>query len=245
MRGEYNGLSVARLLKLLPAWCVHLYTASSAVVGLWALHAIVQGEYRLAFYLMVLTLAIDGTDGMLARAADVKSKLPWFDGRRLDDICDYFTYVLVPAFFMVEAKLLPHPAWAALPVIASGYGFSQDKAKTDDHFFLGFPSYWNVLAMYLYLMEASPTTGLWFVVPLSIAVFIPIRFVYPTRTLPLRPVSLVVMGAWGVMFSWVSVRPDPDPLWLRLTLFGPLYYVVLSLLLNIPTVRTQLMGARP
>ena len=239
MRGEYNGLSVARLLKLIPAWCVHLYTASSAVVGLWALHAIVQGEYRLAFYLMVLTLAIDGTDGMLARAVDVKGKLPWFDGRRLDDICDYFTYVLVPAFFMVEAHLLPHPAWAALPVIASGYGFSQDKAKTDDHFFLGFPSYWNVLAMYLYLMEATPTTGLLFVVPLSILVFVPLRFIYPTRTRALRPVSVVVMGVWGVIFSWVSVRPDPDPVLLRLTLFGPLYYVGLSLLLNVPTFRAQ------
>jgi phosphatidylcholine synthase len=236
MRGEYNGLSVARLLKTIPAWCVHLYTASSAVVGLWALDAIVDGEYRLAFYLMLLTVAIDGTDGICARFFDVKGKIPWFDGRRLDDICDYFTYVLVPAFFMVEAHLLPHPVWAALPVIASGYGFSQDNAKTEDHFFLGFPSYWNVLAMYLYLMGASPTTGLWFVAPLSIAVFIPIRFIYPTRTRQLRPLSLVVMAAWGILFSWVSVQPEPDPFWIRFSLFGPVYYTVLSLALNVPVL---------
>ena len=232
-------MSAARLLRTIPAWCVHLYTASSAVAGLWALHAIVDGEYRLAFYLMLLTMAIDGTDGMCARAVDVKGKLPWFDGRRLDDICDFFTYVLVPAFFMVEANLLPHPAWAALPVIASGYGFSQDDAKTEDHFFLGFPSYWNVVAMYLYLMQASPTTGLWIVAPLSLAVFIPIRFIYPTQTRPFRPLSLCVMGLWGLVFSWVSVRPDPDPIWLRISLFGPAYYVGLSLLLNMPVFRPQ------
>jgi phosphatidylcholine synthase len=32
---------------------------------------------------------------------------------------------------------------------ASAYGFCQLDAKTGDHFFLGFPSYWNILAFYL------------------------------------------------------------------------------------------------
>ena len=33
-------------------------------------------------------------------------------------------------------------------VMASGYGFSQADAKTEDHYFLGWPSYWNVFALY-------------------------------------------------------------------------------------------------
>ena len=122
------------------AWCVHLYTASSAVFGVWAIWAIFAHEFRLSIYLMLLTLAIDSTDGALARVARVSERIPWFDGRRLDDICDFFTYVIVPACFLIEADLLPHGAWTAVPVLASCYGFSQVDAKTPDHCFIGFPS---------------------------------------------------------------------------------------------------------
>ena len=62
------------------AWLVHLYTASSAVFGLWAVHAVFAHEYRLAIGLMLVTLVIDATDGMLARALDVRGRIPWFDG---------------------------------------------------------------------------------------------------------------------------------------------------------------------
>src|ERR1043165_1101811 len=37
--------------------------------------------------------------------------------------------------------------------LASAYGFSQTNAKTDDGFFLGFPSYWNIVAFYLYVLR--------------------------------------------------------------------------------------------
>ena len=181
-------------MKTLGAWCVHLYTASSAVFGIWAIYAISQHQYRLVIYLMLLTLVIDSTDGAFARAADVKGRIPWFDGRRLDDIVDYFTYVLVPAFFMIEAELLPHPAWVVAPVLASCYGFSRDDAKTEDHFFTGFPSYWNVLAMYLYLLGIAPESGLAFTLAFTAMVFVPMRYIYPSRTHIGRPLSLAVLA---------------------------------------------------
>jgi phosphatidylcholine synthase len=216
------------------AWCVHLYTASSAVLGTWAIHAIFQHEYRLAIYLMLLTLAIDATDGAFARAADVRGRIPWFDGRRLDDIVDFFTYVLVPACLLIEAELLPHPAWVAVPVLASCYGFSRDDAKTDDHFFTGFPSYWNVVAMYLYLLEIRPETGLWITFAFSAGVFIPVRYIYPSRTRIGRPLSLAVLGVWMIAFSWIGVRPNPDRVSIWLSLLGPAYYLAFSFLLNLP-----------
>jgi phosphatidylcholine synthase len=224
---------------ILLAWAVHLYTASSVLIGLWALDAIRRHEFRLAMYLMLITMAIDATDGMWARRARVKERIPWFDGRRLDDICDFFTYVLVPACMLVETRLLPHPAWASLPVLASAYGFSQEDAKTPDHFFLGFPSYWNVVVMYLYLMGASPSTALWIIALLSAGVFVPIRYIYPTRTPTLRSLSMGMATLWGIAFSWVAVRPDPNPTWVVLTLLiGPGYYLALSFLLHF-TLRRQ------
>ncbi len=217
----------------LAAWGVHLYTASSAVFGVWGVAACFAHEFRLAIYLMLLTLVIDSTDGALARLVDVRGRIPWFDGRRLDDICDFFTYVILPACFVVEAQLLPHPAWVAVPILASCYGFSQDGAKTPDHFFTGFPSYWNVLAIYLYLLDVSPAAGLWWVLGLSAAVFAPLKYVYPSRTRTLRPVTLAVLAAWLLVISWVGVRPEPEPVLVRLSLLGPAYYVGLSLVLNL------------
>jgi phosphatidylcholine synthase len=218
---------------------VHLYTASAAALGIWAIVAIFAHEFRLAMYLLMLTLVIDSTDGAFARAARVSDRIPWFDGRRLDDICDFFTYVLVPACFLIEAQLLPHPAWAAVPVLASCYGFSRSDAKTEDNMFTGFPSYWNVVAMYLYLMQVSPWTGLWIVLAFSAAVFVPLVYIYPSRTREYRALSLTAMLVWVVGFSWLAVRPEPDPFWLWVSLLGPAYYLGLSLLLNVRRARAR------
>lgn len=225
-------------MRTLASWGVHLYTASSAVFGVWAIFAIFQHEYRLAIYLIMLTLVIDSTDGALARWADVRRAIPWFDGALLDNICDYFTYVVVPVCFMVEAGFLPHPVWAALPVLASAYGFSRNDAKTPDHFFTGWPSYWNVVAMYFYLIDVRPETAIWVTLLLSAAIFVPIRYIYPSRTRILRPLSLAVLGLWVLGFSFIAVRPDPRPLWVWLSLLGPAYYVALSLALNLRHPRT-------
>jgi phosphatidylcholine synthase len=223
------------------AWGVHLYTASSAVFGLFGVIACFRGQFRLAMYWMMLTMVIDSTDGALARLVDVRGQIPWFDGRRLDDICDYFTYVILPACFLVAANMLPHPLWAAVPILASGYGFSQDKAKTDDYFFLGWPSYWNVAVMYLYLLAEPASVTLIWVLGLAAAIFVPLKYIYPSRTRVLRPLSVAVLAVWVVVFSWLSVRPEPSLRWLYLTLaLGPGYYVGLSFLLNIPRVRDAL-----
>lgn len=205
--------------------------------GVWAIFAIFQQEYRLAIYLMMLTMVIDSTDGALARWADVRGSIPWFDGALLDNICDYFTYVIVPACFMVEAGFLPHPLWAAIPVLASSYGFSRDDAKTSDHFFTGWPSYWNVVAMYFYVMDVTPGTAVWLTLLFAALVFVPLRYIYPSRTRELRPLSLAVLGAWVLGFSWIAVRPDPQPFWIWLSLLGPGYYVALSIALHLRHLR--------
>ena len=40
-------------------------------------------------------------------------------------------------------------------LLSSGYGFNREDAKTSDHFFTGFPSYWNIVVFYLFVMHAS------------------------------------------------------------------------------------------
>jgi phosphatidylcholine synthase len=168
------------------AWGVHALTASGAAVGLAALLETARGHPRAALVCMLVALVIDSVDGTLARRADVERVVPRIDGRRLDDIVDYLNYVIVPVFFLAWQGYVEPLALAAAPVLASAYGFAQTEAKTDDGYFLGFPSYWNVVALYAFLLEASPAVTTTFLVALSIGVFVPLKYLYPSQ-----------MTAWG------------------------------------------------
>jgi phosphatidylcholine synthase len=141
------------------AWLAHLYTATGALLAFLAATDIFEHDYRTAFFWLYLSVVVDSTDGVLARAARVSERLPWFSGARLDDIVDYLTYVFVPALFVWRALLVPD-RWAvpiaAAMLLSSAYGFSREDAKTPDHFFTGFPSYWNAVVFYLFVARLSP-----------------------------------------------------------------------------------------
>jgi phosphatidylcholine synthase len=226
----------ASALRRAAAWGVHAFTASSAAAGIVAVLASERGDAQTAFALMALTVAIDAIDGTLARAVGVKQVLPYFDGTRLDDVVDYFTYVIVPALFLVHAHLLPSGAAvpiALCPVLASAYGFCRTDAKTADHFFTGFPSYWNIVAFYLYTLGWSPLANAAVVVGLSIAVFVPLRYVYPSRTTTLRWLTVGLGCVWGAAVLFVLARLGTAPRTIVVaSLAYPAYYVALSLAMH-------------
>src|SRR5919108_4915542 len=217
---------------LVLAWLVHLYTALGAVVALFAVICIEQGLFREAFWLMALAVAIDASDGTLARAVRIKEVIPWFDGDRLEDIIDYANYVIVPCLFLLHAKLLPSQDahWlAALPLVASAYGFCQKEAKTADHFFLGFPSYWNIVAFYLYVLQAPLWINGFSIIILSILVFVPIRYIYPSRSPAYRGLTNGLGVLWAVaLLSVIYLLPQPPRELVWLSLLFPVYYTALS-----------------
>jgi phosphatidylcholine synthase len=231
-----RGLPQFSLWRQTAAWAVHAYTASGAVVGFLALHATVLGRARDAFVWMLIAVLIDATDGTLARAVDIKRVLPWFDGAKLDDIIDYFTFVIVPLVFVYQLQLLPTSGtllFVAVPLLASAYGFCQAAAKTADFFFTGFPSYWNIVAFYLYAGQ----TPLWFngvlICLLSVFVFIPIRYIYPSRTVPFRRLTNILGWLWvGVLLVLLWQFPNPPGWLVLLSLYYPLYYTILSFYLH-------------
>jgi phosphatidylcholine synthase len=218
------------------AWAVHAFTASGAVMGLAALDATVQGDYRGAFLWMIAATAVDAVDGWLARLARVGERAPGLDGKRLDDIVDYLTYVVAPAFLLLRAGLLPEGAgWpvAAAMLLSSAYGFSRTDAKTPDHFFTGFPSYWNVVALYLYLLGLDPAANAAVLLVLVALVFVPIGYIYPSRTVEWRRPTIVLGTMWAALMVGLAwMLPDVVPQAVFVSLVFPLYYVVLSLVLH-------------
>jgi phosphatidylcholine synthase len=216
------------------AWGAHAFTALGAVAGLSALLALGRGELRSAALLLLAALAIDCVDGSLARAARVREHTPHFDGRRLDDLVDFLNYVVVAAVFLVAAGSLLHPAWAALPVLASCYGFCQEQAKTDDDFFLGFPSYWNVVALYLWLFDTPPAFGTALVVALAVLVFVPLKYLYPSRMRVFWWTTNAGGAVWLVALAACIAWPERSASLrlLELSLLYPAYYLGGSLWLG-------------
>lgn len=218
------------------AWLVHAYTASGVVLALFAARAVIDYNYRAAFFWLWLQVVVDATDGALARRLRVAELIPWFDGGKLDDVVDYLTYVFVPALFVWRAVLVPD-AWtipvAAAMLLASGYGFSRKDAKTEDHFFTGFPSYWNVVVFYLLVAGWSSAMNAAVLVAFVALVFIPIRYVYPSRAPVLRLSTNVLGGLWSasmLLMLWQYPAVSRLVIWASLTF--PVYYLALSFWLH-------------
>jgi phosphatidylcholine synthase len=224
------------LLPVAAAWLVHLYTASGTVLALLAAQSVFESDYRSAFLYLALQVVVDATDGVLARWARVSQLTPHFRGAHLDDTVDYVSYVFVPALLVWHARLVPAEASlgvCAAMLLSSAYGFSRADAKTDDHFFTGFPSYWNIVVLYLLMGAAPAMVNAVVLVVLAGLVFVPIRYVYPSRTPILRRLTNGLGVAWAVLMLvmiWRLPLVSRSLIWVSAVF--PVYYVGLSLLLS-------------
>ncbi len=233
------------------AWGVHLYTALGAALGLLAIHFAAAGGFRSSFIAMAIATVIDASDGPLARAFQVKLRVPAFDGTLLDNIVDYLTYTIAPVFLLLEAGIVGTGfaglTLASFVAVASAYGFCQTNAKTDDHYFLGFPSYWNLVAFYLYCLDMNLLANYAILFLFAVMTFIPIKFIYPNRTVPLRPITITLGIIWG--FATVALLiglPVVNPVLLFISLAYIAYYLLASFALQAYSIvsRNRLVSAR-
>jgi phosphatidylcholine synthase len=226
-------------------WLAHFYTGLGVVAALLAMLAVLAAEYRLAFLWLGAQIVIDATDGILARALRVKERLPQFDGARLDDIIDYLTYVFIPMVLLLHAGVIEGTlgaATAAVVLLASAYGFSQTaaKVKTSDFFFTGFPSYWNLIALYLFIWRLPSAASAVILLIFAILVFVPLRYVYPSRTLAFATLTNVLGATWALLLVWVVWRlPATDGPWVTLSMVFPVYYMALSFWLDLNDRRSS------
>ena len=221
------------------AWLVHLYTASGFVLAFLAAQSAIDHDFRAAFLYLAAQIFVDATDGVLARAVRVSERLPWFSGAKLDDLVDYLTYVFVPALIVWRALLVVDPWTQVVPaamLLSSGYGFSNVKAKTSDHFFTGFPSYWNIVVLYLFLLQLTPDMNALILLGFSLMVFVPIRYIYPSRTSVLPRTTNALGALWGAaMLVTLWQYPQVSRTLVLASLAYPVYYFALSLAVHART----------
>ncbi|MFT3894139.1 MAG: CDP-alcohol phosphatidyltransferase family protein [Anaerolineales bacterium] len=230
------------MLQKLPLWArktlangVHLFTATGAVWGFLTLLAIWDQNFKMAIIYIIVAMFVDGFDGMLARWLDVKTYARGIDGGLLDNIIDYLNYVVVAALLLIKVPgLLPEsfamPAAFSI-LLTSGFQFSQVDAKTDDnsYFFKGFPSVWNFLVIYMMLLGLNPWINLLAVVVCNILIFVPTRYLYPSRNTRLRKLTLGFTYVYGALGVWGLLQYPNVPEWVApVSFLYVAYYALLS-----------------
>lgn len=227
------------------AWSVHLFTATGAIWGFLSLLAIFEERWRVAIIWMIIAMFVDGFDGMLARWFHVKEYAKGVDGGLMDNIIDYLNYVVVAAFILIKApNLMPagfELVGAFSILLTSAYQFSQVDAKTDEQsfFFKGFPSVWNFLVIYMMLLGLNPWLNFALLVVCNILVFVPVKYIYPSRNTRLRRLTLGLTYLYGAIGVWGLLQYPSVPHWIVwISLFYVAYYALLSFFPKIGSVKT-------
>ena len=227
------------MVRKMLAWSVHLFTATGAIWGFLTLIAIFEQNWRMVIVWMVTAMFVDGLDGILARWFHVKEYASGVDGGLLDNIIDYLNYVVVAAFILIKAPaLLPRGfeyAGAFLILLTSAYQFSQIDAKVDtksddqSFFFKGFPSVWNFLVIYMILLGLNPWINFVLLIFCNILVFVPVKYLYPTRSTRLRRLTLGLTYLYAAIGAWGLLQYPRVPQWvLWFSFIYVAYYALLS-----------------
>lgn len=233
------------------AWFVHIFTAGGGIFSVLAIISSIQAYaakisantldfifyLKLSFAYTVIAIVIDAIDGTLARQVNIKKLTP-FDGGLLDNLIDFINYTVAPSIWIFIVDIVPAKfkiATLTMIVLGSCYQFCQINAKTKDHFFKGFPSYWNITVYYLIYFDFSSMTNFITIVMLFILVFIPIKYVYLSRMRYVSYTKIVLITVliytliWGIAtIASAIIWPKSNPVLTWFIVSYILFYFGLS-----------------
>jgi phosphatidylcholine synthase len=219
---------------MLPFWrafSVHIFTATGAGLALMAMLEAGRADWPMMFLWLLIALVVDGIDGPLARWADIKTNAPQWDGVLLDLIIDYLTYVIIPAYAMVEAALID-PGWslaAGLIICITGaIYFADTRMKMMDNSFSGFPGCWNMVILVLFSIDFGSWGAMLVMIAIALAQFFPLKFIHPVRTVRWRLLSLPIMAAWAIFATWNAWESFDAPSIARIGLIVTSLYLMLA-----------------
>ncbi|MBB2970755.1 phosphatidylcholine synthase [Mesorhizobium sp. RMAD-H1] len=201
------------------AFSVHLLTASGSFLAFLSIVAASEERWTAMFWWLGLALFVDGIDGPIARKLDVKDVLPTWSGELLDNIIDYVTYVLIPAFALYQSGFMGEGLSflsGAIIVISSAIYYADTSMKTKENFFKGFPVVWNMVVFTLFIVKPGEWIAFATVVISAILSFVPIHFLHPVRVIRLRPLNLTIFLLWCVLGAVALLYALEAPLWVRI-----------------------------
>ncbi len=200
------------------AFSVHLLTASGSFLAFLSLVAASEQRWTAMFWWLGLALLVDGIDGPIARKLHVKTILPTWSGELLDNIIDYVTYVLIPAFALYQRGFMGEGLSflsAAIIVVSSAIYYADTGMKTKENFFKGFPVVWNMVVFALFVIQPGEWISFATVVIAGLLTFVPVNFLHPVRVVRLRTLNLGVTLVWAALGAYALLRGLQPELWVK------------------------------
>nr|WP_175581645.1 CDP-alcohol phosphatidyltransferase family protein [Pseudooceanicola sp. HF7] len=211
------------------AFSVHLLTATGAIFSMLAIIAAANESWEVMYLWLVVAFAVDGVDGPLARRFEVKKYANQIDGVLLDLIIDYLTYVFIPAFALYQSGLLPGwTGWFGVLLIAfaSSVYFADTRMKTSDNSFSGFPGCWNMVVLVFFAVEPPWPIMVGVIILLTVAMFLPLKFIHPVRTRRWRKLSLPLAMLWVALALYATLTNFSMADWVESLLIVVSFYLL-------------------
>ena len=215
----------------IPACLVHFLTGSGIIFRFLALISVMEGNKLQAFMFLGIALIIDIIDGTLARKYKTEINFPNIDGKTLDTIIDYINYIFIPCIMLYKFEYLPQSFTVVIPIIIlciSLYSYINSKLIDISFSFVGFPSIWNVVLLYLEILSFGQWTNMLIILSFIFLKFVPFKVFHPMRYNKFKKANIVLL--FGTLFT--SSILLLDKLELKLINDANSYFMVLWLMLN-------------
>lgn len=224
------------MINKIPSILVHTFTSLGVVFGFLALLATLNHDIQTAFLWLGIALIVDGVDGSLARKYEVKSNTPNIDGAILDNIIDYFTYVIVPAFMVMEFNMVSEGLIYFVVItilLTSCYTFSNVKLKTEDYYFQGFPAAWNLVVLYIFILDLSQITSFIFIIFCAVFTFIPVKTLHPFRVEEFRKINLINTVLWIISIAMLLFSNNYQDTFFVIFIVTSIWFTLITLIRTI------------
>ena len=186
----------------IPACLVHFLTGSGIIFSFMALVSVIEGYKLQTFIFLGVALIIDIIDGSLARKYKSEIIFPNIDGKTLDTIIDYINYIFIPCIMLYKFDYLPLNFIIVIPIVIlciSLYSYVNVKLIDTSFSYIGFPSIWNVIVLYLEILSFDKFINLLIILFLIFLKFAPFKVIHPMRFPKFKKTNIALL--FGTLFT--------------------------------------------
>ena len=210
---------------------VHFLTGSGIIFSFLALVSVIEGYKLQTFMFLGIALIIDIVDGTLARKYKVDVIFPNIDGKTLDTIIDYINYILIPCIMLYKFNYLPQNFSLIIPIVIlciSLYSYINIKLIDASFSYLGFPSIWNIILLYLEILSFNKWINLLIIIFFVFLKFVPFKVLHPMRFPKLKKTNITLL--FGTIFTSLVLLINKLEFEFMNNLY--IYFLILWLVLN-------------
>ena len=210
---------------------VHFLTGSGIIFSFLALVSVIEGYKLQTFMFLGVALIIDIIDGTLARKYKIDVIFPNIDGKTLDTIIDYINYILIPCIMLYKFNYLPQNFSLIIPIVIlciSLYSYINIKLIDASFSYLGFPSIWNIILLYLEILSFNKWINLLIIIFFVFLKFVPFKVLHPMRFPKLKKTNIALL--FGTIFTSLVLLINKLEFEFMNNLY--IYFLILWLVLN-------------